>query len=58
MRRRALLLPAFFALLSFAGWITASLIWGVLWPALVGEFSLLRAVRQIFGMTFSAIEAL
>lgn len=54
LRRRALLLPAFFALLSFAGWVTAALIWGVLWPTLLGEFSLLRALRQIFGMTFVA----
>jgi adenylate cyclase len=54
LRRRALLLPAFFALLSFAGWAAASLIWGVLWPMLVGEFTPMRAVRQIFGMTFLA----
>jgi adenylate cyclase len=52
LRRRALLLPAFFALLSFAGWAAASLIWGVMWPMLVGEFTPMRAVRQIFGMTF------
>ena len=52
LRRRALLLPAFFALVSFAGWAAASLIWGVLWPLLVGEFTPSRAVRQMFGMCF------
>jgi len=54
IRRRALLMPVFFALLSYSGWIAASLIWGVLWPLLAGDFTLLRAVRQIFGMTFVA----
>jgi adenylate cyclase len=51
LRRRALQVPAFFALLSFAGWMVASLVWGVAWPLLVGEFSPERALRQIFGMT-------
>ena len=52
VRRRALVIPGFFALLSFAGWIAASLVWGVLWPLLVGEFSPGRALRQMFGITF------
>ncbi len=54
LRRRALLVPQFFALLSYAGWAVASLLWGVLWPLAVGEFSATRAVRQIFGMVFVA----
>lgn len=54
LRRRALLIPQFFALLSFVGWIIASLIWGVLWPLLVGEFTPLRALRQVFGLAFVA----
>jgi adenylate cyclase len=54
LRRRALLLPGFFALLSLAGWVAASLLWGVLWPLLVGEFTPVRALRQIFGMAFVA----
>jgi adenylate cyclase len=54
LRRRALLVPGFFALLSFVGWIAASLIWGVLWPLLIGQFTALRAVRQIFGLAFVA----
>ncbi|CAN0445289.1 unnamed protein product, partial [Phaeothamnion confervicola] len=43
-----------FARLSFAGWAAASLIWGVAWPMLVGEFTPARAVRQVFGMCFVA----
>ena len=54
LRRRALLMPQFFALLSFAGWAVASLLWGVFWPLAVGEFSATRAVRQLFGMVFVA----
>jgi adenylate cyclase len=52
LRRRALLLPGMFAFISFAGWIAASLVWGVLWPLLAGEFTPVRALRQIFGMSF------
>ena len=33
-RRRALLTPAFMALLTFTGWAAAGLLWGVLWPLL------------------------
>ena len=32
LRRRALLVPQFFALLSFMAWVIASLLWGVGWP--------------------------
>lgn len=53
-RRIALMLPAILALISFAGWIAASLIWGVFWPLYNGEFSLGRAARQIFGIAFIA----
>ncbi|MEO7150364.1 MAG: hypothetical protein ABIX46_01440, partial [Burkholderiaceae bacterium] len=31
-RRRALLTPAFFALMTFVGWLAAGFVWGVLWP--------------------------
>jgi adenylate cyclase len=54
LRRRALLLPGVFALLSLAGWMVASLIWGVLWPLLVGEFTPVRALRQMFGIALVA----
>lgn len=54
LRRRALLIPGSFALLSFVGWLAAALIWSVLWPLMVGEFTLMRALRQGFGMAFVA----
>ncbi|MEI6723901.1 MAG: hypothetical protein WCO67_24325, partial [Betaproteobacteria bacterium] len=38
LRRRALLVPFFFALLSFSGWVAAAFIWGILWPSLAGDF--------------------
>lgn len=52
LRRRALLIPGFFALLSLADWTLASLIWGVLWPLLTDSFAPGRALRQIFGILF------
>ncbi len=52
LRRRALLLPAFLALVSFAGWILAALIWGVFWPLIAGAFAPGRALRQMFGIVF------
>ncbi len=52
LRRRALLVPFFFALLSFSGWVAAAFVWGILWPVLAGDFTPLRGLRQIFGITF------
>ncbi len=52
LRRRALMIPGLFALLSLAGWLAASLLWGVLWPLWVGQFTPLRALRQIFALAF------
>lgn len=54
LRRRALLIPGYFALLSFAGWLAAALIWSVLWPLMIGAFTPMRALRQGFGMAFVA----
>ena len=54
LRRRALLIPGFFALLSFIGWVAAAIIWSVLWPMIIGEFTPMRALRQGFGMAFVA----
>jgi len=54
LRRRALLVPQFFALMSFVAWAIASLLWGVFWPLAVGEFSVTRALRQVFGMALVA----
>ena len=52
LRRRALLVPGFFALLSFAAWMLASLVFGVLRPLLSDSFAAGRALRQIFGILF------
>jgi class 3 adenylate cyclase len=53
-RRRALLLPAYVALMSGGLWVAAAFIWGVFWPLLVGDFELELALRQMFGITFVA----
>ncbi len=53
-RRRALLLPAFAALLSAGGWVAAGFVWGVVWPMIAADFSLERSLRQMFGITFVA----
>ena len=53
-RRRALLMPAFVALMSGGGWVAAAFIWGVFWPLLAGYFELGRALRQMFGIAFVA----
>jgi adenylate cyclase len=54
VRRRAVLLPYVTALIAVAGWTLAGLMWGVLWPLLAGHFSVGRALRQMFGITFVA----
>jgi adenylate cyclase len=54
LRRRALLVPQYFATVSLAGWVIASLLWGVIWPLAVGEFSSTRALRQLFGIALVA----
>ncbi len=54
LRRRALQLPGFLALLSLVGWGLAALVWGSLWPWLTGTFNLASAVRRAFGMTLVA----
>lgn len=53
-RRRALMLPAFLALMSGGGWVAAAFIWGVFWPLLTGDFDPGRALRQMFGIAFVA----
>jgi adenylate cyclase len=50
LRRRAVLVPAFFAVLTYAGWVLSALIWGVVWPLLAGYFQLASAMRQSFGI--------
>ena len=49
-RRRILLAPAFVALLTFAGWAAAGLLWGVAWPLIAGRFDLADSLRQMFGI--------
>jgi adenylate cyclase len=51
VRRRALVLPYATAALSLAGWTVAGVAWAVVWPWLLGTFSLPSALRQIFGIT-------
>ena len=53
-RRRALVLPAYMALMSGGLWLAAAFIWGVFWPLLAGDFELGLALRQMFGITFVA----
>ena len=53
-RRRALVLPAYVALMSGGLWVGAAFIWGVLWPLLVGGFELELALRQVFGISLVA----
>lgn len=50
LRRRAVLMPAFLAGLTYAGWIVSALVWGVGWPLLAGNFQLAGAARQSFGI--------
>jgi len=54
VRRRALLFPYFLAGVSFVGWLVAGLVWGVVWPALAGGFSLSASLRLLFGITVIA----
>lgn len=52
LRRRALLVPAYLAVLTFSGWVAAALVWGVVWPLLTHSFSLTDAIRQSIGLIF------
>ena len=52
LRWRALLVPAFFAMLSFSGWVVAAVLWGVVFPLMTGTFTPASAIRQSFGMIF------
>jgi adenylate cyclase len=51
VRRRALMLPQVIAVLAFAGWALAGIIWGVIWPLLAGTFTPDTALRTMFGVT-------
>src|SRR5215510_14554847 len=45
------MVPYVFAALSFAGWIGAGFIWGVVYPVIWGFFTPARSLRLIFGIT-------
>ncbi len=53
-QRRAVLLPYVVAGITACAWMLAGLIWGVFWPLILGRFTLSRALRLIFGITFVA----
>jgi adenylate cyclase len=53
-RRRALLLPYALAGIVFFVWVLAGLLFGVIRPLMLGNFTVARAVRFIFGNTFVA----
>lgn len=52
LRRRALLVPAYLATVTFCGWVAAAVIWGIVWPLLTNTFTLAGAIRQCIGMIF------
>jgi len=51
-RRRALLVPAFIAATSWAGWAGAGLLWGTLLPVVTRSFDVGEGLRVAFGITF------
>jgi class 3 adenylate cyclase len=51
IRRRALALPLRMAVVAVIGWTLAGILWGVIWPALTGDFSLAQMVRLLVGIT-------
>ncbi|MGB7180309.1 MAG: adenylate/guanylate cyclase domain-containing protein [Burkholderiaceae bacterium] len=51
-RQRALMLPAFLALVSGIAWLFAGVIWGVILPLINQNFELIRAVRTLVGVSF------
>ncbi len=54
VRRLALTFPYAMAALSLAGWTLAGVAWGVVWPLLVGEFSVRQAIRSIIAISVVA----
>ncbi len=51
VRRRALLMPAYLALMTWAGWLLAGIFWGALLPLWLGNIPLSVAVRAVFGIS-------
>lgn len=54
LRRRALLAPYMFAGVTLTAWVLAGIIWGVVWPLLIGGFEIRRSLRLFFGITVVA----
>jgi adenylate cyclase len=54
VRRRAVQFPWAIAAIHAVGWTLAGLIWGVLWPLLVGVFEPDQAIRTVLGITIVA----
>ncbi len=53
-RRRALLFPYALAAVSVLGWLLAGVLWGVVWPLLVGTLAPHRVLHALFGNTVIA----
>ena len=51
VRRLAVGMPWVMSAVSASGWILASVVWGVIWPLLIGEFSWLRLGHSVLGNT-------
>jgi adenylate cyclase len=51
VRRRAFLVPFAIGGLTFLGWVLAGVIWGIVWPLVLGTFSWPAALRAMFGIT-------
>jgi class 3 adenylate cyclase len=51
VRRRAVALPWIFTAVSAGGWLLASVVWGVVWPALLGHASLARFLRTFVAVS-------
>src|SRR5439155_7160352 len=51
VRHRALALPARLAIISAIGWVLATVVWGIVLPAIIGTLSWPRFLRTLLGTT-------
>jgi class 3 adenylate cyclase len=51
VRRRAVALPWIFTAVSAGGWLLASVVWGVVWPAILGSASFPRFLRTFIAVS-------
>jgi adenylate cyclase len=54
IRRRALLFPYALAAVSVLGWLLAGVLWGIVWPLLVGTLAPHRVLHSVIGNTVIA----